>query len=327
MCTALTLTTKDFYCGRTLDLEYSYQETVTVLPRNFPLRFRRLPQSSRHYAMIGMAYVSEGYPLFYDAVNEKGLCMAGLNFPQNARYFPERADADNVAPFEFIPYLLSQCATLEEARKKLARVNLTEISFSEGLPLSPLHWIVSDATGSVVVESTKDGMRVYEDPAGVLTNNPTFDAQLLRLADYSALSPSSPKNVAFPDFDPPLYSRGMGALGLPGDWSSPSRFARAAFLRAQSVCGESEEESVGQFFHILDAVAMPRGSVLFHGKHEITVYASCCNAVRGIYYYTTYEDRCIHAVDMHAENLEGDALSTFDLSQRETIVPQNGRQS
>ena len=144
MCTAVTYTTADTYFGRTLDLEYSYNETVTVTPRRFPFVFRHAGSLESHYAIIGMATVADGYPLYYEAANEKGLGMAGLNFPNNAHYFPCESGKDNLAPFEFIPWILSQCATVHKAREKLSRLCLCDTPFSEAFPLSPLHWIISD---------------------------------------------------------------------------------------------------------------------------------------------------------------------------------------
>ena len=116
MCTAITYQTKDNYFGRNLDLDYVYQETVTITPRRYPLRFRQMGTLDRHYAMIGMAYVLGDYPLYYDATNEAGLSMAGLNFPGNAVYRQEEPGRDNVTPFEFIPWVLGRCATVAEAR-------------------------------------------------------------------------------------------------------------------------------------------------------------------------------------------------------------------
>ena len=86
MCTAATYQTKDFYFGRTLDYEFSYGEEIVVMPRRFPLNFRHIGEKAEHYAIIGMAHVAGGVPLFYDAINEKGLGMAGLNFVGNADY-------------------------------------------------------------------------------------------------------------------------------------------------------------------------------------------------------------------------------------------------
>jgi len=123
------------------------------------------------YAIIGMAYVQGDYPLYYDAINEKGLGVAGLNFVGNAVYFPAQAERDNVTQFELIPWLLGQCATLREARELLGCINLLNEPFSPELPLAQLHWLIADQTGSITVESTADGLHVYDNPVGVLTNN------------------------------------------------------------------------------------------------------------------------------------------------------------
>ena len=181
MCTAITYASGDHYFGRNLDLDHSYNETVTVAPRGFPFAFRRAATLKEHYAMIGMAFVVENYPLYYDATNEKGLSMAGLNFPASAFYGPEKDGPDNISPFEFIPWLLGQCANLAEARKLLARIHLANIPFSARLPLSPLHWLIADQTGAIVVEAVREGLKIYEDPVGVLTNEPPFDYQMFHL--------------------------------------------------------------------------------------------------------------------------------------------------
>ncbi len=306
MCTAITYRTKDHYFGRNLDLEYSYHETVTITPRNHPFVFRKVGRMNHHYAMIGMAYVVGKDPLYYEATNEKGLSIAGLNFPGNAYYFPEQAGKDNVAPFELIPWILGQCATLDEARVLLGRINLVDIAYSEQLPLSPLHWMISDAQGSITVESVKDGLKVYENPVEVLTNNPPFDYHLMNLNHYMQVSAKAPVNLFSDDIQLTPCSLGMGGLGLPGDLSSTSRFVRAAFTRLNSVSGDSESESVSQFFHILSAVHHTRGcSVVHENVYEITVYSSCCNTAKGIYYYRTYDNSQVTAVDMHQENLDG----------------------
>lgn len=324
MCTAATYKTKDFYFGRTLDYDFSYGEEVTVTPRNYPFEFRSMGVMQKHYALIGMAYVTENYPLYHDAVNEKGLGMAGLNFVDNAYYRKKAPDKDNVAQFEFIPWILGQCATVKEARELIKKINLIDTPFSSELPLADLHWIISDRDESVTVESVREGIMVYDNPVGVLTNNPTFKEQMFRLNDYMNLSAESPKNTFSDKLSLKVYSRGMGAMGLPGDLSSPSRFVRAAFVKMNSMSGESEEESVSQFFHILGSVDQQRGCCnVGEGKYEITIYTSCCNADKGIYYYTSYDNHQITAVDMHKENLDSDKLVRYKLIRGEQIKMQN----
>ena len=324
MCTAVTYKTKDHYFGRNFDLEYSYKETVTITPRNYPFKFRKVKEITSHYALIGMAYVANDYPLYYDAINEKGLGMAGLNFPGNADYKLEDLAKDNIAPFEFIPWILSQCATVMEAKNLLEKVNIANINFSEELPASPLHWIIADKQNAITVESIKDGLKIYDNPVGVLTNNPTFDIHMFNLNNYMSLSIEKPVNNFSKELNFDIYSRGMGALGLPGDLSSASRFIKAAFTKMNSISGSSESESISQFFHILTSVEQQRGCVhMGEDKYEITIYSSCCNMDKGIYYYTTYENNQITAIDMYKENLDGNELINYSLIKNQQILMQN----
>lgn len=323
MCTAITFSRKDFFFGRTLDLERAYGEEVVISPRNFPLPFLQRPSLERHHAIIGMAHVSDGYPLYYDAVNEAGLCMAGLNFPGFAQYKASAEGKENVASFEFIPWVLGLCGSVEDVRRLLPRLQLTGTPFSPELPTAQLHWIIADRRACMTVEALAGGIRVHENPVGVLTNSPPFDQQMFQLRNFMHLSPNPAHNHFSPEVELKPYSRGMGAIGLPGDLSSQSRFVRAAFTKLNSLC--TEEGSVSQFFHILDSVSQTRGCCrLQDGSCEITQYTSCCNASQGIYYYTTYGNRRISAVDLHREDLEGDRLFRFPLVIGEDIRFLNG---
>lgn len=328
MCTAATYKTRDFYFGRTLDYEFSYGDEIVFTPRAFPFDFRHTARRDTHYAMLGMAHVADGYPLYYDAMNEKGLCAAGLNFVGNAVYTAVLPGKENVAQFELIPWLLGSCASVAEVRTLLAGATVTYTPFSDKFPPAQLHWLIADRNEAITVESTATGLHVYDNPAGVLTNNPPFDLQMFHLNDYMQLSPKQPENRFSDALALRTYSRGMGALGLPGDLSSASRFVRAAFVRAHSASGEDETASVSQFFHILGAVEQPRGCCeVAEGKYEITIYTSCCNADRGIYYYTTYDNSRISAVDMHAENLDAKTLARFAPMTESQILYQNRHSS
>lgn len=324
MCTAATYKTSDFYFGRTLDYDFSYGDEVTVTPRNFLFRFREAKNIESHYAMIGMAHIAQDYPLYYDAVNEKGLAMAGLNFVGNAYYCERKDGKDNIAQFEFIPWILSQCADVEQARSLIENINLRDTAFNDKLPVAQLHWIISDRHKTITIESVKEGLKVYNNPVGVLTNNPPFDMQMTALDNYMGLSVKSPENKFSEKLDLKAYSRGMGAIGLPGDLSSQSRFVRAAFVKMNSVSGSGEVESVSQFFHILNSVDQQRGCCdVGDEKYEITIYTSCCNTDKGIYYYTSYDNHQITAVDMYKENLDGDSLFRYELIKEEQIKRQN----
>ncbi len=324
MCTALTLRTRDHYFGRTLDLDRSYGEEVCIAPRRYPFAYRTRETMTEHYAIIGMATVVGGIPLFYDAGNEHGLSMAGLNFPGNAYYPPMAEGKDNIAPFEFIPWILGQCKTVAEARILLSKINLVNIAFSPQLPLSPLHWMLDDGQECIVVESMTDGLHIHDNPAGVMTNNPPFEQHMLNLNHYRHLRPDNGESLFAGSVPVKTFCQGLGAVGLPGDLSSISRFVRVAFGRANSVCGEDELSSVSQFFHLLGFVEMPRGTVRTdEGGLDITGYTACLNADKGRYYYTTYNNHRINCVDMHRSDLDSAEVYRFPLVLEEEIGYRN----
>lgn len=316
MCTAIHY---DHFFGRNLDLEYGYPEQVVITPRHFPFRFRCGYLLPHHYALIGMATVANGEPLYYEATNECGLSMAGLSFPHSAHYQPKTAGKDNLAPFELIPWILGQCNNVAQAKALLQRISVWALPFSREFPLSPLHWIVADKETSIVVEPTLDGLHVYENPVGILTNEPPFPYHMHRLADFMHLSPELPE-AGFSGIPVSAYSNGMGAIGLPGDFSSSSRFVKAAFVKANS---KYQGSDVAQFFHILNSVSMPSGSVDVDGRSEITRYSCCCDTEQGIYYYTTYNNPRIRAVRLRNANIDSQLLTAFDLMMNTDIFWQN----
>jgi len=323
MCTAITFKTEDHYFGRNLDLEYSLGEQVVVTPRNYAFNFKMLPTLKTHYAMIGVAKVDKGYPLYFDATNEVGLSIAGLNFPENAIYFEPIQGLNNIAPFEIIPYVLGRFKSISQVIDFLKESNISSVAYSDEYPLSPLHWIIADEKEAISVESVKDGLKIYENPVGVLTNNPPFPYQMFNLNNYAKLSAENPTNTFSKNIPFHPYSRGLGGLGIPGDFSSMSRFVRATFAKSLSICDSCESESVSQFFHILSYVEQVRGCVKVNGKNEITVYSSCCNTRKGIYYYSTYQNRTIRRIDMHKENLDSNFLIPYDMTGKEFVFGQN----
>ncbi|NBI91816.1 linear amide C-N hydrolase [Lachnospiraceae bacterium] len=322
MCTSISMKTRDFYFGRTMDFEYNFNECVIFTPRNYPLPFRKAGILDKHYAILGMATVMEGYPLYADAINEAGLGIAGLNFPDNA-YYPPTQDtgSKNISPFELIPWVLGKCTSVAEAKSLLAHTRLVNIPFSESLPLSPLHWHIADKECSIVLETTKNGMELYDNPVGVLTNNPGFHFQTTNLCQYMNLVSNSPKNCFSSISSLIPFGQGLGCVGLPGDYSPASRFVKAAYLCLNSTCDEDEMGSISQFFHILDSVSMPRGCVITpENLYDITTYSCCMNASKGIYYYKTYSNNQLTAIGMHRENLDSELLRTYPLTVSQQIA-------
>lgn len=322
MCTSVAMLTHDFYFGRNMDINYKFGERVVITPRNFPFKFRRAGTMTRHLAMIGMATVQEGYPLYAEAVNEKGLGMAGLLFDGNA-FYPDNLDSNksNVSPFEIIPWIVGKCSTVDEAKKLLSATHITDIPFSESIPLTPLHWHIADRNSSIVVESVKEGLKIYDNPIGVMTNNPQFGFQLENLGNYLNLTIGAPQNIFSEKAGVKPCSNGLGSFGLPGDFSSSSRFVKAAYLKLNSVCKDSEADSISQFFHILGSVLVPNGCVMLpRDEYNVTTYSCCVNADKGVFYYKTYHNSQITAVDMRREDLDSIELKEFPLVTEQQVA-------
>ena len=349
MCTAIGWQGKHFMFGRNLDLEYGFRERVTQVARGSLLRFAAMPPARTAYAMLGMAAEEGGFPLFAEAVNECGLCAAGLYFPHSARMraagdmrkgeraaegkaaeagdiqgaegaAAERAAAAGraVAPHEMVAALLARCADTRQARAFLQGAEVVSIPY-KNYPVPALHWLVADRYGCFVAEPAEGGLRLYDDPAGVLANEPPFPFQLHNLHAYRHLTAAEPAC----GFGMPLQAlyHGTGGVGLPGDATSPSRFVRAAFYRANSrpfaEAGEGEgrgegedeadvaEQDAAQMFHMLSAVEMVKGGVLTEeGRPCYTRYACCIDADAGVYYLKRYGSLRVEKFTLHRQGAE-----------------------
>lgn len=309
MCTAIANYCGGFYFGRTLDYHAPMGEEIVIIPRNFPILLHRELKLDSHYAIVGAALVKQDYPLLFDGMNEKGLCMAGLNFVGNAAYFPAEKGKINLAQFEFMPYILGKCAFAEEAISAIKNINITPERFSADMPPAPLHWLIADKTRAVTVEFVSEGVKIYENAAGVLTNNPPFPVQMTNLANYINLSAALPRNNFSGRLNLKPCGMGFGAIGLPGDVSPQSRFVRAAFLNCNSAGVVNEAEGVSRFFDLLGCVSVPYGCCAAEGGgFESTHYASCCSASGGIYYYKPRGALKVCCADLFAEELSSARL-------------------
>lgn len=329
MCTGLSFKNgQNHYFGRNLDLEIDYPVSVTIVPRNYDFKFRNVKTSPSHYAMIGMGMVQDGYPLLFEGINEKGLGMAGLAFWKSCRYFPVAEDKTNVASFEIVQYILSTCKDVKEAKAAFENLNVTDESFAPAMPTSPLHWILGDENEAIVVESTEDGLHVYENPYRVLTNEPPFPFHSMNLNYYCNVSnkienfDTSRFAENMPDFS--NIGAGMGTCNLPGGMDSISRFVKIAFLNLNSVAKDDEQSNVAQYFHIMQGVAQPSGADNNKpGEYEITQYTCCCNTKTLRFYYTTYANQSLNAVDLMKEDLEATEVKTYPVIRDFQVNLQN----
>ena len=202
-------------------------------------------------------------------------------------------------------WVLSQCKTVDEAKALLSDTNLVNIPFNDKMPVAPMHWIISDKEKSIVAEPLKEGLMIYDNPAEVLTNNPPFLMQYQGLNNYMSLSPYQPQNTFSDAIDLKCFSNGMGAIGLPGDSSSPSRFVRAAYNLHNCTAPETAEETVNQFFHVLSSVEVVKGTVMAETGAHYSIYSSCIDADNCIYYYKTYENCNICKIELYGYDING----------------------
>lgn len=318
MCTCISFKTKDAYFGRTMDLDYNFGEKVVITPRNYKFELKNGRILYTKHAIIGMATVVSEYPLYADACNEVGLAIAGLNFKQTKKseYNPLKY---NITPYELIPYILGQYSTVDEVKEVIPYLNIVDIDFNKEIPAKTLHWMISDSSKSIVLEYDEAGLEVYDNPFGVLTNTPAFKFHLTFINNFMGITPNYPKNAFSDKVDLKPYCLGMGAIGLPGDNSSTSRFVRACFNKLNSVCNDDEESSIAQVFNIFNSVGVCSGTLAMEdGKYYKTTYTCCMNITKGIYYYKTYINNQVTAVRLGNEKYL-DTLTIFDFLDKQKI--------
>lgn len=318
MCTAIRLSGDRHLFGRTLDIECSYGESVAVLPVGHRHSFLHEGVVEGKHAVIGTAHTRMGVPLFYDGMNGAGVAIAALNFPCRAVYFPARSDRRNLAAFEVIPWVLSQCECVADAVDMLQGVNITDESFDRSLHVTPLHWMISDSSCSVVVEPLGTGLSVKDNLLGVMTNSPELEHHVCRAAELMRLSPKPPENALAPEVELEEFSRGLGAYGLPGDFSSTSRFLRALYAKNHTRVGVCDE--IERFFRVMDTVSVPLGATLTRsGEAVYTVYTSCMDTDNGVYYFNTYKNRRIRAVRLADAISDVAQIATYSM-ERDTDI-------
>ncbi len=302
MCTSIAINKGKTLFGRNMDIDYSFGECTVNTPRNFPLNFRKAGTLEKHYAFIGTAAVADNFPLYAEAMNENGLYIAALKFPGNAYCNENETEGKiNLAPYEIIPFVLAKCRNINEALSLLTECQIVAIPFSDNLPLSPLHWHIADRSGSLTLEKTKEGMKIYHNPADVLTNNPPFPFHLENKDHYENMSPCNPENSEGTIL-------GLGTVGLAGDFTPAARFVRADYLLEHT---PENGGTVSHFFHILDNVAIPKGAVITpDGKYHFTSYSCCFDAEALEFCYKTYENTDIRTVKLVAD---GEKISILEM--------------
>ncbi len=311
MCTAISFRREKFYFCRNLDYFYNFGEEIVTIPRHYKMCFTNNEELSTHYAIIGMAKIKNGYPLLFDGCNERGLCIAGLNFEGYAKFCPRVAQKNNLRQYEIMPYILSRCKDIQEATDILEDINITSEGFDSDTPPSPLHYLIADREKSIVFEFTNSGGHIYENVFDILTNNPPFEYHRHNMANYMHLS--CEENISEFGYMCHIspYSNGMGAMGLPGDYSSPSRFVRGAFVLKSAKSYNDERKNISQCFHILSSVEQPYGCVRTPNGYMSTLYSSVIDTENLIYYCKKYDTPTLFSAKLWTEHLEGDEILRY----------------
>lgn len=314
MCTGVRFSdaSGNMYFGRNLDWSTGYGQKVVVTPRGYKYKSAFLGEMANSPALIGMGIVAENTPLYFDCANEHGLAVAGLNFPGYAAYAASAIDGKtNVAAYEFPLWVALNFTSVDEVEKALADVVIVAKPINEQYPVSELHWIIGDAKRSIVVEYTAAGMEVFKNDVDVLTNQPGYAWHKENMRNYMNLFPQMPKEVKWREAKFTAFGSGSLMRGLPGDYYSPSRFVRVAYLNTHYPVQADEASNVSRLFHTLTGVAMIDGAAaMADGQFEKTVYTGGYSTATQTYYYNTYEDPAIKSV----------ALKDYDLDSTEVIV-------
>lgn len=321
MCTSLTLTTTDQTntLARTMDFAFLLDPELIFIPRRFPL-VSEMDQTARSvkYAMMGIGR-NLGTYTFADGLNEAGLACASLYFPGYAEYndfaIPGKT---NLAPHEVVGWLLTNFSTLEEVKAAIPQLNIVSKALKMMNVITPLHWIITDKTGNIIViEPMKDGIMIYDNPLGVMTNSPDFNWHLTNIRNYIGVSPNKTGPIQLNGMTFSPFGAGAGSFGLPGDFTPPSRFLRALFGREAINPINNEEECINAAFHILASVDIPKGSVITDDGIDFTQYTACMVCNTGTYYYKTYDNNQIARACLFNENFEAKDPKVWDILQKQ----------
>lgn len=309
MCTGVRFSDDKggMYFGRNLDWSVPYGQKVVITPRGYKYNSAFLGEMGMNQgAVIGMAIIEENVPLYFDCANENGLAIAGLNFPGYAKYANTVVDGKtNVAAYEFPFWVVANFATVDDVEKALKDVVIVAKPINDKYPVSMLHWIIGDAKRSIVVEYTDKGMEIFQNDVDILTNQPGYAWHQENLRNYMNLFSQMPKEVRWGKAKMTAFGSGSLMRGIPGDYYSPSRFVRVAYLNTHYPVKSTEEENISRLFHTLAGVAMIDGAAaMADDAYEKTIYTGGYSTNTKTYYYNTYDDPAIKKVAMSDNNLD-----------------------
>lgn len=334
-CTGITLTAADgnVVRARTMEFNVDLKSSVIVIPRG-QARTGTTPDGKpglswkAKYASVGINPM--GMPYLVDGLNEKGLSVGLFYFDQSAQFQPYTpADADQtLASWELGSYILDNFATVDEVRKGLADVTVAPVKFDQFNIVLPVHFVATDTSGkSIVIEYVDGKLNIHDDEIGVITNNPPFDWHMINLQNYVNLGLQNAPAQKLGGVDIKGLGQGTGLLGMPGDFTSPSRFVRAAIFSHGIAPSTDANHATFQAFHILNNFDIPKGVVRDGDKDadgninaDYTQWTSANDLTARRFYFRTYEDSTIRVVDLTKQNLDADKILSWPMEQDGSAV-------
>ncbi|MEG6507887.1 choloylglycine hydrolase family protein [Methyloligella sp. 2.7D] len=327
-CTGIGFTTKDgaSISGRTAEFGVDLELNGLFIPRGQALT-GTLPDGGKGLAYTGkyaaLGTDAYGENAIIDGLNEKGLAAAAFYFPSFAGYASPEGDnkAKAVSPTQFVTWILTQFATLDEVKAGLKDVVIVPTTPKGWSAMPPMHYVVYDKSGKAITIEPIDGsFKVYDNPIGVLTNSPTFDWHLVNLSNYVNLSPFNAPTRDIDGSKFKSFSQGSGLRGLPGDFTSPSRFVRAAVFSATAIPSETPEQGVAQAFHILNQFDIPYGAVRSEDSGKMDAEWTLGTVVRDqenlVFYIRTYDNPNVRMISMKDQDLDGKEMIKFDIDTK-----------
>jgi choloylglycine hydrolase len=335
-CTGIRLTADDgtVVHARTLEFALDLQSNVIMVPRGFA-RVGTTPDGktgikwNAKYASVGANGV--GLPFVFDGLNEKGLAVGLFYFPTSAGYMPYAASdaAKTIAPWELGSWLLENFANVDEVRSNISTVVVPAVVFGAWGIAPEVHYVVYDASGkSVVLEYVGGKLNVHDNPLGVITNSPTYDWQMTNLRNYVNFSLANAPPVQLGSVKLMPFGQGSGMLGLPGDFTPPSRFVRAVAFSQSLLPSKTGNDAVLQAFHVLNNFDIPKGAAREREKDEhgnvmadYTEWTSANDLKAKRFYFRTHENSQIRMIDLMKMNVDGKEISTISMKGEEIIKP------
>lgn len=297
MCTSITLQSQqgEIFFGRTMDFSHDIQPELYIVPKNYVWNDAlNLNLITNCYSFIGIGQELDGIMGFFDGVNEKGFAAAALYFAGYAQYnkLSPFLTTQPIASFDFLHYILGRCASIPDLRIVLSNISIIGMPDPITQTIAPLHWIAVDQAGQcIVIEQTRNGLRIFDNPIGVLTNSPDFPWHMTNLRNYTEVSPYQTEEITWENITLTPFGQAGGTTLLPGGYISPERFIRTAYLKTHIPTPKSDNEAIVSCFHIMESVSIPRGAVISaRNTYDYTKYTAFINTKTCEYYFKTYDN-------------------------------------